>query len=549
MMNANTKSRLLKCLLLLTATLLIFAGCKKASQPQAAAPPASTPAKPIPAIATGGQQFGGDTWLAQKLAGDRNASAGAGQSYAHVSFKPEVKTIDEHAVLDSMAGVSTDGHGVVFNNASTEIRALKAGDIFMVQNDFAVKVLAAETNGNQTAILFDNAKLTDLVQQGTIHLDTPISFHGPSQAAVAPPSIFHFADLFALPAYAYPGQAEGAEPGLTQPSFATPKPGIDGGSASGQAADFAKALASGWTIESWSVTPSANSALVSGRMTKDTAGFLAAITMNGTISNFQFVQDLSFPVNTQQVATGLKGMSGKMNFTWEIGKNTPGVWAVEDKLKLPAGVTIPLAPMLGGIPLTLDVSAALLIHPALTGGNEYAKDSFAISWNGSGSSDGLTIQVLNDQGIAPVAPAAMVIAFCIPRVELQLSPLAPFGALKGIPSAAATIVDSVISRLESKYLSPATLQALQNSPLGNFSVSNVLTSNADIYAQIIHTEGTTRGAAISLVPCSKVQLKIDGEVGGDANLLGIIKGSSAVKNVFNKTYVQWDPPSNFCKSV
>jgi hypothetical protein len=237
-----------------------------------------------------------------------------------------------------------------------------------------------------------------------------------------------------------------------------------------------------------------------------------------------------------------------MTFGWEIGKNTPGVWATEDKLKLPAGITIPLGPLLEGLPLTLDISAALLIHPGLTGGNEYSKGGFTIGWNGSGNSEGLTFDITQDQSISPIAPNAMVISFCVPRVELQVSPLGPFAGIKGI-SIGAAVVDHVVSTVAAKILPPAVLQAIQNSPLGNFSVSNALASQADIYAQIIHTEGTTHAANITPVPCSKIELKVDGQVGGDANLLGIVKGSTSTKTVFTKTFTRWNPASNFCKSV
>lgn len=519
--------------LIAAAAVLLLLGnlsCRKAAVPAAAVadPPksaATNAAGPLPAITTSGTQFDGAAWVQAKLANDKNVSAGAGKSYAHVTYKPEVKIVDESAVLQSLQGVSSDGHGAVFNNAPAEVRALKGGDIFMVKNDFAVKVLGAETDGAQTTILFDNAKLADVVQSGEIHLDTPVSFHGPTAVSATPASSgkrgFDWRNLFETPVYADTNPAD-------------------------QMKDFAKELLSGWTVEQWSVTPVENSASISARMTKDMAGFLAAVSMNGTVSNFQFAQDLKFPVNSDQVISGVKGMSGKMTFTWEIGKGTPGVWATEDRIKLPAGVTISLAPLLEGLPLALDISAALLIHPGLTGGNEYSKGGFTIGWNSTDSDEGLTFAIDEDKNISAVAPDAMVIAFCVPRVELQLSPMSAFAGIKGL-STAAGAVDSLVAKLEQKLLSPDTLAALQKSPMGNFSVTNMLKSNADVYAQIIHTEAATHSATLTPAQCSKVMLKIDGQVGGDANLLGVAKGSES-KTMFTKTYTRWTPNSKFCTS-
>jgi hypothetical protein len=544
----NAVNRAGKAVVLAIATLtLTLAGCGKKAATQT----------PLPAIATAGNAFGGAAWEAQKIEHDRNVSAGAGRSFANVTYKPEVRIVDEAAVVAALVGVSSDGHGAVFKNAPPAVLALKAGDIFMVKNQFAVKVLGAQTDGEQTVLIIDQAKLVDLIQQGEINLDTPISFHGPKLASAQPaaPRSFEFADLIAAPAYAQSGTGASqdttnynGQPTELQPGYNTPKPGVTSNSATDQAKDFAKDLASGWTVERWSVTPGADSAAISARLTKDTAGFLAAIAMDGTISNFGFAQHLKFPVDTTQVISGVKGMSGQMHFTWQVGKGTPGVWAVEDKLKLPAGVNIPLGPLLGGLPLTLDISAALLIHPALTGGQEYQMGGFTIGWNGEGNSEGLTFQITDDHSISPIAPNAMVIAFCVPRVELQVTPLGPFAGIKGI-SMIASGIDFIVGKVASKVLSPATLNAIHQSPLGNFSVTNALKSQADIFVQIIHTEGATHAANITPVPCSKVEIKVDGQYGGDAQLLGMTPGATTTKPWFTKTLTHWAPPTDFCKSV
>jgi hypothetical protein len=545
----KTQSSLVQrvCLTGLTAAALLAAsGCKKAP-----VEPPKAAQEPGPAIAHSGQPFAGASFEAQKVVHDRNASAGAGGSFAHVTYKPEVKVIDESSVVSSIVGVSSDGHGAVFKNAPSAILALKAGDIFMVTNQFAVKVLGSETDGDQTVLIVDRAKLTDIVQLGVIHLDSPISFHGPKLASARPASKppFHFMDLIEPTVYAQNGTGTPAEPGALQPSYNEPKPGVNGGSATEQATTFFKDLfISGWNVESWSVTPSEDSAVISARMSKDMAGFLGVVTLNGTISNFQFAENLTFPFNTNQIVSGIKGMSGQMTFAWQIGKQTPGVWATEDKLKLPAGVTIPLAEFLGGLPLTLDISAALLIHPALTGGKEYEAGGFTIGFNGSQENGGLTFQINQDQSISPVAPDAMVIAFAAPRIELQVSPLGPFASIKGI-STIATAIDTIVGKVAAKILPPNVLSAIKSSPLGNFTVSNALSSKADIFVQVVHTEGVTHSATITLAPCSKVELKVTGQVGGDADLLGMTPGATTAKDIFTKTFTRFQPASHFCESI
>jgi hypothetical protein len=327
-------------------------------------------------------------------------------------------------------------------------------------------------------------------------------------------------------------------------------------SPSSQVADAAKGLlTSGWNIEKWSVTPSGNTANISARMTKDTDGFKAAVQMDGSVSNFQFASQIKFPSQGMgnQIIAGVKGMSGNMHFVWEIGKGTPGVWAVEDRIKLPAGITIPLGEALAGLPLSLDISSAFLIHPALTGGNEYSKGGFTIGWTGStasgdSGSEGLTFQVTDDANISPVAPNGMVISFCAPRIELTLGLLGAYGASSAL-SKAASVIDAAISAVANKYLSPSMLAALKASPLGKMSVSNTLSSSADLFVQIIHTEGVTHSSNVTLAPCTKIQLKVSGQEGGDAQLFGLTSGAKTTKDLFTKEYTQWNPGSNFCKSI
>jgi hypothetical protein len=81
------------------------------------------------------------------------------------------------------------------------------------------------------------------------------------------------------------------------------------------------------------------------------------------------------------------------------------------------------------------------------------------------------------------------------------------------------------------------------------TATNILSSQADIYVQVIHTEGVTHASNISLAPCSKQQLKITGQIGGEAKLLGLTPGATKTKDVFTKTFTRWDPASNFCKGV
>jgi hypothetical protein len=495
---------------------------------------------------SGSSSFGGAAWAARRAAGDKKISVGQGNSFAHITYKPEVKFIDKAAIDASLQGIASDGHGALFKNASAEIKALKAGDILLVKNGFAAKILAAQTDGDQTALIIDRAKLTDVVAGGEIKIDSPIGFHG-SNVASAPQPVRHpfsVMDLIEPPVYAQEGIID-----------ANPQHNVT---------TMAKdALISGWKIDNYSFSPGENQAAFAVRVMKDTAGFRSAITIDGNVSNFQFVSDLNFSPNTaQEIINGVGGMSGKVHVLWEIGKNTPGVWAQEDKVKLPVGAKIPLAPVLDGMPLEIELSAALLIHPALTGGNEYSKGEFTIAWVGSKSSasefvqpgdEGLTFTINDNQSISAVAPTAMVLSLCAPRIELGLAFFGSWGVYGYTAdyflNAGAAAIDVALDAIEAHLLPQSMYAALKASPLGSVTATNVLNSNADIYVQVISTEGVTHAPNITLAPCTKTQLKITAQSGGEANLLGLTGNAKKVKDLFTKEFTQWDPGSNFCKSV
>ena len=493
----------------------------------------------------------------RKIANGENVSIdGGGESYAHVTYNPRVKTFEESDVRASLMGISSDGHGWVFKNAPASIRALKAGDVFMVKNQLAVKVIGVVTQDDKTLVATGEASLRDMVQSGQIKLDAPVRFHGPKSAALLKPSPQGLFDRLVPTVYA----ADDSRGGLQGPDAA--------GARAAGAADAAKQIAgnakdyltSGWTISKWDVTPGDGQANFDLVMAKSQGGFVAMIAMKGWIGNFDVASNLQFNTNApQQLYQGIKGSKGKIQFDWEIARSSGGVWSTQDRVKLPAGMSISLAPLLSGLPLTLDISAALQIHPVLTGNNEYSRGGFSINWGGPGGSfqttstgsvaDGDTLsttyEVTADQSISPIAPNAIVISYCAPRIELRLDIL---GALSDEVSEFAGNIDAIASSLES-LLPQSAQDMIANSWMSKMTASNVLASNADVYIQFIATEGSTHAANVTAAPCSKQEIKFDLDAGTAAQFFGLTNGASSSVNLFTKTYTRWIPDTPFCKGV
>jgi hypothetical protein len=407
----------------LAISLIGATGCKKKSPPPSPALSAANP----DAIS----KLSDSTNVTEqepKIADGENVSVtGGGESYAHVAYNPNVKIIDVAEVDSSLMGISSDGHDWVFQNAPASVRALKAGDVFMVKNEMAVKVIGAVTQGDKTLVATDEASLRDLVQSGDIKLDAPVRFHGPKNTADARPRPRSLFDLIEPAVYA--AQSSIGPNGAAARAAGTTK-------AEKNVAKKAKSfLTSGWKIATWDITPGDGQANFDLVMTKSKDGFVAIVSMKGWIGNFDIGSNLTLSASApKQLAQTIKHSQGNIEFNWEIGKSEGGGWTTLDPIKLPAAMSVPLAPLLGGLPLTLDISAALQIHPVLTGSNEFSKGGFTVTWGGASgfqttsgadsapdpSSFESSYLITSDQSISPVAPNAMVISYCAPRIELRL---------------------------------------------------------------------------------------------------------------------------------
>jgi hypothetical protein len=498
------------------------------------------------------------------IADGTNVSVDGGNSYAHITYAPTVKMLDHSEVESSLMGITSDGHGFLFQNASQNIKNLKAGDVFMVKGEMAGKVLGVVNDSDKTLVLLGQASLRDVVQDGEINIDAPVRFHGPKETASVEekPLIDNLLDMIDSPVYAQSGlqgsTTDAARAAGTQDA------------AVNVAKSVGSAITDGWTVTQYSFTPGDQQCNFQIVMQKDVGGFVARIAAKGWIGNFNFSSNLNIQnlVATKGQGAGghifgaVKDMKGNIQFDWEIGKQSPGVWATEDRVKLPGGISVPLAPLLGGLPLTLDVSAALLIHPALTGGNEFSRGGFSISWGGpgggfestntgavtngdEGGSINLDYKVTTDQNISAVAPNGMVISYCAPRIELRLDILGPFA--KSLSKFGSTI-DAIATKMES-FLPQSVLNAMAASPLSKVTASNILSSNADVYVQFIATEGVTHSASVTPFPCSKQEIKFTGQGGTSAQFFGLTDGAKAVTDLFTKTFTRWDPASDFCKKV
>ncbi len=476
--------------------------------------------------------------------------AASGSGSAKVHYKPNVVVMSETEASRDIVGQGTNGAAFILDRNSQTAASLKPGSVLLVKGSIARKVLGVQTVDEGVVVLTQQALLGDVVQDGNIQINAPIRFTA-AQAKNAPAAPVGWW-LDPLPVYAQ----EGARLNKAQQQGEN---------------DALKNLGSGAVhsvIDGWQT--SFHPTFSPGRLdldltlTKNVGGFVAKIGGQGYISNFDFSS--SFGVDqgiTDRISTGFKDLNGEMNFQWEVGKDTPGVENTKSRIKLPAAVSIPLAQFLDGFPLFLDVSSAILISPAVSGGKEYSKGSFHITYDGyqnfniakgnvdgSGSVNGKAT-IDDPTNLSAVAPMGLVVAFAAPRLELS------FGAAKVLKmdtiKVAAERVDFLADQVAKGLLGPEDYQAFKDGPYGQLKLSkaadNVLKSDAAAYFEMVSSSGMSFSGDSAILPCSRTDVTLVGTVGGSGEMLGQSLGESS-KEIFRQAFSRVTPPGvKLCESI
>jgi len=490
------------------------------------------------------------------------AAAGQGKStpmashasgYAHVTYRPNVRTMEKEEGKKALIGISSNGASLLFDSANATARSLRAGDVLLIKGLMARSVLGAETTPEGVVVLTQHALLTDVVQDGEIKIQAPVHFGALQRAQLKEPAqpLPQWLDLLATPAYAQSPtgeMAKSAEAKGTMDAYGNMVKGAF------------KSVVSGWDTE-FRATPSEGRTDLDITLTRNVGGFIALITGKGFISNFQFDSQIDIKQSVlQNMDTNFSNLNGRMDFQWQVAKNTGGVMAEESRIKLPGAIEVPLSEFLEGLPLYLEVSGAILIHPAITGGSEISKGNFRIDYDGSqhftisrgtvnaNGTMGGDVQLGDHQDISPTAPLGLVVAFAAPRVELT------FGLNKIYDESeikkAAEIVDNLADVVAKHLLSPEKYADYQKNGLHLGDVfKNALSTDGAAFFQMVGTSASSFTGFSAISPCSRYDLSLVGVVGASAEVWGKNVGTLS-KEIFKKSMSRVDPPGmRLCEDI
>jgi hypothetical protein len=460
--------------------------------------------------------------------------------------------VEREAGLKAIKGISTNGESLVLDASDPKLASLKAGDVLVIKGYIARKILASEIQGPNILIITENAALTDAVEDGHITLSAPIRFGALQAEKTGPKPLHDWFDRLTPPVYAQStaDKVRNTIKDKGRDAYGNIVNGIHGQEISG------------WTTDFYT-TPADGHIDIHLKLTKSVGGFIAIVTGEGNVSNFDMDSDIGVEhTKYEKINMGLKNLNGMMNFKWEVATDTPGAKTGDDRIKLPAAIQIPLYQYLDGLPLCLEISSALILRPALSGGKEYSRGAFRINFSGyqhfSGAKGNIDadgnvtgdIQFLEGQNISALAPMGMVVAFAAPRIELS------FGLTKIFPQDTlewtADKVDKIANYLAKKSLSPdvyAQLTGKLGTDIISKGVKSMTQSDATAFFEMVTSAGMSNSGMSAIAPCTRHDIHLWGKVGVSAQLMGIGMGQTT-KDIYKKDFTRIDPPGNhLCESV
>jgi hypothetical protein len=425
------------------------------------------------------------------------------------TFQDNVVRIDADMVKRTARGVNKD-HDIYFFDNVAELRdKLVPGKVVLFEGLTFKRIQAVATDGSRLIVGTATASLTELLKDADIEWHAPINFQE-----------LHAQKIRTKAALAHPRMPRAME--LAQRGWELVEPRAYADEGGGEAPTEKEE--DGWDTK---FLPKFSPDRLDFQVDIKRKGGLfgvadidADLTGKGYIQNFE--TSLSMAVNGGNMSRfdfSNKNVNGSVDFDWTVGVPDKPKEMGEERIKLPSLMTTPL--IVGGIPFTLEIGEALLFHPAFTTKLQIAKGAFHVDYNGvtglsvtsgNGSAEGQnTSQATADSSIqtstanSPLAAFGLVVAVALPRFELKT----------GAEEFVELVPDSVANY---------AAQLLEKTTIGHFvkkAVKNVLETGAAANFQVIISTTASHSGNLSLVPCQRFTMHVEGQIKADATILGI----------------------------
>jgi len=442
----------------------------------------------------------------------------------------DVIRVDADTVRHAAKGVSHDHSIYFFDNLPGLREKFVPGRVVLLEGLTFKRVQAVATDGSQLIVGTQDAAITDLYKEANIAWTAPIHFQeihaqqARARAALAGRTDSAFAWLERLDPRVYAAADENAEKGDEEEE--------------------------GWKFHfDDTFTPDRLNFTIHLSRTGAVANVTeldADITGKGYVQNFD--NSLSMVIHNSKVSQfdfSNKNVNGAVDFDWTVGAPAgPPKDVGEERIKFAPVMKVPF--FLGEVPFSLEIGEALLFHPAFSSKLEIAKGAFHVDYNGvtglkitSGSGGDANAEdaskasaessIESSTANSPLAAFGVLVAMALPRFELKTG---AEEALNEVPSS----------------IAEAATKLLENTTIGHFikkAVKNKLVPEGEAYFQVILSSTASHSGMLSLVPCQRFGLHVEGQVGGSASALGYEKELPVFK-VFTKDIDQPTPPGKIC---
>jgi hypothetical protein len=429
-----------------------------------------------------------------------------------VTYNDHTVIVDDATVRKTLRSVSKNGNVLVFD-PSPQIEKLEPGSVLLMQGLALRKILAVMPFESKTAVLTAPAALTDAIQEGHIHWDYPVRF---SARSAGEDKVGPSRDAGTAPCIA--GVLKCLENRMLPVVYAADAPP---GSIHG-------------TVKGWDVwadaAVEANRVRIQLQAKREEAGLHALLSGDGYLQNFDTSSDIEIhDSKLTDLRWNNKNLNGVMNFSWEVAKEKPGVWAEQDEIPLPTSFKQAL--VIGGLPLTLTVEEALLIHPALTQANQLSEAHFRLEYNGysrfslhsgnindDGQITGDTT-IVNTRALSPVAAHAFVAALAAPRLGLKFGVSSAWEALEQVlPSDLAEsalhafLSNSFVQKALGSDAGPTFQKALEIASEVKDAVKTALKSDAAVHLDFVIAGNLLDSGPLTpglgMVHCTRAQVVV-----------------------------------------
>jgi hypothetical protein len=433
---------------------------------------------------------------------------------ADISYTEHTVAIDAETARKTLRSASKNGSVLVFA-PSPEISKLQAGAVLLIRGLAILRVLAVTPVQGNIAVLTAPAAVGDAVREARIHTEYSPAF---SKAASGPPS----GVLEAAPRGYLAGVLSILQRQFTEVVHAQ------------NTLTEVNGTVKGWDVK-LKATQDTDRVNLQLNVKKVEAGIHAQLSGDGYLHNFDTSSDIEIHDSMlRDFRWSNKNLNGVMNLQWEIAKDKPGVWAEEDQIPLQdSPAEFPF--VIGGLPMTLSVTAALLVHPGMNEANQLSEGHFRIEYDGyqrfgmhsgnieeDGSIHG-DIKILDTRALSPAAGHAIIVALAAPRIELKVGVSSAWKNLtRFVPGDLAEL--AVQAFLSNTYVQQAMrdpqLATLLQRALGTVkeAVEMTLKSDAAAHLDFITTASILDSGPMVIVPCQRAQAIITVKVGANAQV-------------------------------